>query len=186
MSKLPIWRAVIQKRRLFERVKRDVGIVVNCTTQYVQNLNHMFRTKANDRRASRVSRNNQEADYQDRKGGLDDVLPARQEFIPGPTRAPAAKLAGHACTWRGGSAQDWSRSFDSRIARSQRQVESPDRGPERHTFMVHYGVSGFTLGRRVGEALVSGAEAGLLIGFNTARAHASRAQRAEAMTRGTS
>ncbi|PTB55592.1 hypothetical protein M431DRAFT_404521 [Trichoderma harzianum CBS 226.95] len=60
-AKLPIWRAVIQKRRLFERVKRDVGIVVNCTTQYVQNLNHMFRTKANDRRASRVSRNNQEA-----------------------------------------------------------------------------------------------------------------------------
>lgn len=60
-AKLPIRRAVIQKRRLFERVKRDVGIVVNCTTQYVQNLNHMFRTKTNDRRASRVSRNNQEA-----------------------------------------------------------------------------------------------------------------------------
>ncbi|KAL7905542.1 hypothetical protein GGI35DRAFT_127095 [Trichoderma velutinum] len=79
--------------------------------------------------------------------------------------------------------------------RSRAQVEGRKgivRGPLRGSlrqrctaFMVHYGVSGFTLGSWVGEALVSGAEAGLLIGFDTARAHASRAQRAEAMTRGT-
>jgi hypothetical protein len=54
-------QAVIQKRTSIERVKRGVGVAMNCTTQYVQNLNHMFRTKTNGRRADRVRRNNPEA-----------------------------------------------------------------------------------------------------------------------------
>lgn len=54
-------QAVIQRRTSIERVKRGVGAAINCTTQYVQNLNQMFRTKTNDRRADRVRRINSEA-----------------------------------------------------------------------------------------------------------------------------
>ncbi|KAH8128249.1 hypothetical protein LI328DRAFT_45682 [Trichoderma asperelloides] len=54
-------QAVIQRRTCIERVKRGVVAAINCTTQYVQNLNQMFRTKTNDRRADRVRRINSEA-----------------------------------------------------------------------------------------------------------------------------
>jgi hypothetical protein len=37
-----------------ESVKRDVGVAINCTTQYVQNLNHMFKTKTNGRRVDGI------------------------------------------------------------------------------------------------------------------------------------
>lgn len=34
---------------------------MNCTTQYVENLNHMFGTRANSRRAGRTGSSKQEA-----------------------------------------------------------------------------------------------------------------------------